>query len=134
MSYISQETKKEISTNLKTILAKYKIKASLAVEHHSLVSLNIYSSPIDFIGNYNKVAGQRYANQHFEPVKDYFTVNHFWYKEQFDGIALECLTEIINVLNRKNGVFVEDSDYGIVPDYYIHVNIGKWNKPYLLRQ
>lgn len=132
MPYASKELKKEIQTKLKPILGKYKIKASLAVRNHTSLVLNIYSSPIDFIGNYNKVAGRRYADQHFEPVKNYFTVNHFWYFEQFDGIALECLTEIINILNEKNGVEWEDGDYGTVPHYYLSVNIGRWDKPYLL--
>lgn len=132
MPYISQDEKKTIHNELKPILAYYKVKASIGIEHYSTLRLNIYSSPIDFLGNYNKVAGGRYADDRFQPVTQNMDVNHFWYKEHFDGIALEFLSKIIPIMNQNNGVEVEDSDYGTVPHYYLDINIGQWNKPYQL--
>lgn len=127
---MSQEHKKEIQMKLKPILEKYQVKASLGVKHYSTIVLNIYSSPIDFIGNYNKVTSEQHR-QNFEPG-DHMDVNHFYYKEQFTGKALEFLTEVMTVLNDKQGVEVEDGDYGTVPNYYTDINIGKWDKPYVL--
>jgi hypothetical protein len=31
-------------------------------------------------------------------------------------------------MNFKNGVLVEDQDYGTVPRYYIHLSIGSYKK------
>lgn len=133
MPYISQQQKKEIQAKLKPIFKEYGIKATLGIHNHSTIVVNIWSSPIDFIGNYNRVIEKLYCyTTDYQPRINYLDVNHFWYHKHFDGEALECLIKIINVLNEKNGVEVEDGDYGIIPYFYIDINIGQWNKSYKL--
>ena len=133
MAYMSQEKKKEIAASLKPILKKYQVKGTLSVEHHSTLHLTITESPIDFIGNYNKLSENRSPNaidRHIE--KDNLDINPYWYHEHFDGKALEFLKEIIPIMNNGNHNNSDiQSDYFDV-GWYISVEIGKWNKPYKL--
>lgn len=129
MAYMSQENKKSIAASVKPILKKYGIKGSFGVHNHSTLVLNITEGPIDFINNVNGLARK---DQFFVPAKDYTSVNPYWYKEQFSGKALAFLNEVMPLLNKGNH---DNSD--IQTDYfdvgwYIDVNIGKWNKPYVL--
>jgi hypothetical protein len=60
-------------------------------------------------------------------------VNPYWFHEHFSGVAKKALGEIFK------GMF--DADYYDNSDaqtdyfdtaYYVDVNIGKWNKPYVV--
>ena len=137
MAYMSQERKAKIAPVVKAILKKYNVKGSLSVRNHMTLCLTIKSGAIDFIGNYNSfnVDNPRYASYGgFRPAVDYLDVNPFWYHEHFDGVARNFLREIIHAMNDGNH---DNSD--IQTDYfdvgwYIDVNIGRWNKPYVLEK
>ncbi len=135
MAYMSQEKKAKIAPVVKAILKKYNVKGSLSVRNHMTLCLNIKSGAIDFIGNYNtvNVDDPRYANYGgFRPAVDYIDVNPFWYQDHFDGVAKKFLKEILTAMNDGNH---DNSD--IQTDYfdvgwYVDVNVGRWNKPYVL--
>jgi hypothetical protein len=105
----------------------------MSVHNHSTLDLNVKSGPIDFIGNFNSVVQVRPGGfRTGSPAKEYLQVNEFWFHEHFDGTAKEFLTEVLAALNDGNH---DNSD--IQTDYfdvgwYAHVNIGKWNKPYMV--
>lgn len=120
MAYMNQEKKAKIAANLKPILKKFGIKASLSVHNHSSIVLNIKSGPIDFnkdFGNDDKFGIQ---------------VNPYWYKDHFVGASKQALSEIIPVMYSADYYDNSDAqtDY-FDTAYYVHVNIGKWNKPYV---
>ncbi len=126
MAYVSQDLKAKLAPNIKVICKKYGIKASLAVRNHSTLVLNVKSGPIDFCGNFRKVTGK---DCYKEGVVD---VNPYWYQDHFDGKAKAFLSEVIPAMKVGNH---DNSD--IQTDYfdvgwYIDVNIGKWNKPYIV--
>jgi hypothetical protein len=135
MAYMSQEKKSKIAPKVKKVLQKYGVKGTLAVNNHSTLVLNIKSGKIDFIGNINEVCGKKHyqVSNGFRPItQGYADVNPYWYKDHFDGKALAFLKELIPAMNDGNH---DNSDAQI--DYfdvgwYIRVNIGKWNKPYIL--
>ncbi len=128
MAYITQQMKAEIAPAIKAICKKYDIKASLAIKHHSALDLNISAGSIDFIGNYNNVV----ANGRKETIdREYMQVNQYHLDSSFTGRALAFLKEVnvaLNVLNHDNSDIM--SDYFDV-GYYVHINIGKWDKPYI---
>ena len=134
MAYFNQERKTERAPAIKAILKKYNVKGSLAVRNHSTFVLNVKSGSIDFIGNSNKViAAQPGGFRNGSPSKTYMDVNPYWYQEHFDGVALDCLKEIFEVMYGSD--YFDESD--IQSDYfncshYVDVNIGSWNKPYIL--
>jgi hypothetical protein len=139
MAYFNQERKKERAPAIKAILKKYNVKGSLAVRNHSTFVLNIKSGSIDFIENFistdaklihgGKMTPDRIAYVRKEQCLD---VNPYWYKEHFSGTALNFLKEVFTAMNKGNHDNSDiQSDYFDV-GWYVDVNIGSWNKPYVL--
>lgn len=129
MAYMSQERKKAIVAKCKPILKKYGVKATFSTDRSSL-NCNIKSSKIDFIGEYNS---ERESNPSYRPTT-YMDINVYHYRSHFTGKALEFLEELIPAMNEGNH---DNSD--IQTDYfdvgwYVHVKIGKWDKPYILEK
>lgn len=137
MAYVSQELKAKLAPAIKAVCKKYGIKATLAVQHHSTLALNIKSGGIDFIGNSNRVCGSSHyqVSRGFKPnTSGYCNVNHYWYKDHYDGVALKFLKEVISAMNNGNHDNSHiQSDYFDV-GWYININIGSWNKPYILNK
>lgn len=136
MAYMNQERKANMSPAIKAALKKYNVKGSIAVRHHSTLVLNIKSGAIDFISNYNTVVGNssRFLAQpdSFRKAENSLDVNPYWFKEQFDGTALDCLTEIMLAMQAGNHDRSDiQTDYFDV-GWYVDVNIGQWDKPYIL--
>jgi len=114
MAYISQENKKVIAANIKPILKKYGIKATLSIHNHSTIHLNVKSGKIDFGAKDREVSEYHMA-------------------KNYSGVALEFLNEA-NAALRSAGWY-DKSD--IMTDYfntayYYYIKIGKYNKPYIL--
>jgi hypothetical protein len=132
---MSQENKAKIAPVVKAICKKFGVKASLAVRNHSTLALNIKSGSIDFIGNFNKtVENQPGGFRNGSAAVDSLQVNPYWFHEHFDGVAKEFLTEVLSAMNTGNW---DESDSQV--DYfnvgwYVDVNIGGWNKPYIVTQ
>lgn len=127
MAYMSQERKAQLAPAIKAACAKYGVKATIAVRHHSTLVINIKQGKLDFIGNYNSIQrpGDRMA-------KDHIDVNPYWYQDYFDGRCKAFLAELFAACNNGNH---DNSD--AMTDYfdvgwYVDVNIGNWNKPYAL--
>jgi hypothetical protein len=139
MAYMSQEKKSSIAPKVKAILKKYNVKGSLAVRHHSSLVLNIKSGSIDFVENFietdSKVMhGRKMAQDQIDYIRknQSVDVNPYWYHEHFSGVAKEFLAEVLNAMNDGNWDKSDiQTDYFNV-GWYVDVNIGKWNKPYVL--
>tara|TARA_A100001391_G_scaffold190994_1_gene164047 strand:+ start:343 stop:687 length:345 start_codon:yes stop_codon:yes gene_type:complete len=113
MAYMNQEKKKKLAPKIKEILKKYNMKGTLSVDNYSTLNLNLKSGSIDFGTD---------------------RINEYWYKDHFadNPEALAFLSEVIPAMNVGNH---DNSD--IMTDYfdvgwYISVNLGKWDKPYIL--
>lgn len=134
MAYVSQDLKQSLAPAIKAICKKFGIKATLAVQNHSTLVLNIKSGKIDFIGNYNSMISTRYpsGNHLAQPAKDTIRVNHYWIDSCYSGKAKDFLNAVyaaMNVGNHNNSDAMTDYfDVG----WYVEINVGKWNKPYVL--
>ena len=135
MAYVSQELKSKLVPNIKAICKKYGVQASVSVDHHSTLCLNIKSAKIDFIGSMHEVVQRnphRITNGFVSKSIDHISVNTFHYKNHFDGKALEFLDEIVPALQGPD--FFDETN--ISTDYfhcshYIEINVGKWDKPFV---
>ena len=116
MAYVSQTDKKELSVGIKKVLKKYNMKASIAVNNHSSLVVNIQSGPIQF--DYTHGDG-------------YTQVNPYWIHEHYEGVAKEFLTEL---LVEMKGTKYYNNDNAMVDyfdrSHYCDINVGQWNKPY----
>ena len=133
MAYMNQERKAILVVAAKKVLKKYGVKATFSTERGS-IHCNIKSGPIDFISNHNTLmvnqANMRGASWHFNKAEGYMQVNPYHYQNHFTGKAKSFMHELHQALNTGNH---DNSD--IQTDYfdvgwYVHVNVGKWNKPY----
>lgn len=136
MAYMNQEKKAKISAALKPILKKYGVKGSLSVRNHSSIVLTLKSGPIDFIANSNRVCGESHyqVSRGFKPnTYGYSDVNPYWYQEHYDGVAKDFLDEAFTALKSAGWYDKSDiqSDY-FNTAYYYDINIGKWNKDYVV--
>jgi len=121
MAYVSQELKAKIAPQVKAILKKYKVKGSLAVNHHSTLVLNIREGALDMYKDYAKSE---------DAAKFGIQVNPYWYQDHFSGKTKAFLSEVIPAMNAGNWDKSDiQSDYFNV-GWYVSVNIGQWNKPY----
>ena len=137
MAYMSQERKAKLAPAIKAVLKKYGVKASIAVNNHSTLVVNIKSGKIDFIENFiqtdaNVMHGRKMSQDQIDYIRknQSLDVNPYWYKEHFSGQALAFLSQVIALMNKGNH---DNSD--VQTDYfdvgwYVDVNIGRWNKPY----
>ena len=122
MAYVSQKDKAELAPGIKAVLKKYKMKASIAVRHHSTLVVNIKSGAIDFSGNYTH-------------GDNYIQVNEYWIDDHYanNTVAKNFLNELLAAM--KGPKYFNDDD--IQSDYfsrshYTDINVGNWNKPYEL--
>ena len=113
MPYISADEVKEIRKEIKKTFPEFKF--SITKKHSSSVCITLLKGPVDF--------GTEQAD-----------VNHFYVDEYWDGRPQEILSKIVDIAKRKQKETVYDMDYGSVPNYYVNISIGKWNRPYKLTQ
>ncbi len=115
MPYITKEEVKEIRNNLKKALPEFKL--SVTMRHHSVVCVSLMKGPA--IEGINK---------------EYESINQFWYEKTFKDHpkTVELFKTIMNTINdsKSQKEVTYDGDYGSVPNFYIDINVGKWDKPY----
>ena len=135
MAYVSQELKSKLSPAIKAVCKKYGVKASIAVRNHMTLALNVKSGKIDFIGNSNRVCGADFyqVSRGFTPnTSGYDQVNPYHFQSHYDGDAKAFLSEVLAVMNDGNWDKSDiQTDYFNV-GWYVDVNIGSWNKPYIV--
>lgn len=133
MAYMNQELKAKLAPAIKAILKRYNVKGTLATDRNTL-TLNIKSGTLDFIGDFNSTI-QNDINMYgrgFTSADSYIQVNTYHYRSHFSDKAirkfLDEITAAMNVGNHDNS----DSqiDYFDV-GWYVDINVGKWNKPYI---
>ena len=132
MAYMNQEEKTALAPNIKAVLKKYGVKGSIAVRNFSTLIVNIKSGGIDFIGNYNETCLARTGDRFTRNEDQYIDVNPYWYTEHFSGKALSFLKELFTAMNAGNhnrsDVQTDYFDIG----WYVDVNVGSCNKPYVI--
>ena len=123
MPYITKDQVSQKRKELKAALPDYKL--SITTEHYSGIKVAIMAGPTDFGTEYSQL----------NPNMDYRTETWNRYTEEYDtnpGIQ-DVLDIIMPILNEGKGASYEDGDYGMIPDYYTWVHIGKWDKAYEIK-
>ncbi len=138
MDYVSQERKQSLAPAIKAVLKKYGVKGSLSIRTHSSLVLTIKSGKIDFVENFietdSKVLhGRKMSQDQIDHIRknQSVDVNPYWYHEHFSGKAKDFLKEVLAAMNKGNhnnsDAMTDYFDVG----WYVDVNIGRWNQPYV---
>ena len=116
MPYISKERVAQIRNELKEAFPDYIF--SVTTDHGSGVNVLIMAAPVDFT----------------DDGKKEYTINHYWYKDHFakKPALVKKFDKIMSIVNKGNGILVVDGDYGAVPNFYVHLGVGRWDKPFRL--
>lgn len=133
MAYVSQEMKAKIAPAVRELCKRYGVKGTLSVRNHMTLTLTISSGRLDFFENYNRVSKPSVPDHMWRECHDYMQVNTYWCHDHYDGACKDFLVEAVAALRGPD--FYDNSD--IQTDYfdvshYIAINIGKWDKPYML--
>ena len=122
MAFISQKEKKELSVGIKQVLKKYGMKGTIGVNHHSRLVVNVQSGVLDFTG-------------HFTHGDGYIQVNEYHIDNHYSGVIKNFLNELLKAMKGTKWYNNSDAmvDYFDIA-YYTDINIGKWNKPYVLKE
>lgn len=121
MPYIPTETVKEKRQELRKMFPDYKL--SVVCDNYSSIDVSIMSGPIDI------------QFRESDCMDRYEQVNHFHIESRYEDQPelKKVLLKIKDVIGKEQRELVYDGDYGSVPTYYIHINIGKWDRPYVYK-
>lgn len=88
-------------------------KISVRKQHGHAVAIAIMQGPVDFGTTYEQV-NQFYIPEHWGEKPD----------------ACHCLMMINEIATANQRTVTVCHDYGAIPNYYVSISIGKWDKPY----
>ncbi len=131
MAYMSQEKKKMLAPQIKAVLKKYGVKATISVSHHSTLVVTLREGPFDIIAEYNKIAEEKgkYA------ASWYMDVNPYWIDDNHAGEIRDFLNELKDAMNGKGAEVKNHNNSNPMTDYfdvgwYIRISVGRYDKPY----
>ena len=110
MPFITKEQVSKIRKELNSTF--HNLKFSVVRRDYMCVDIAIMSGDVDF-----------HANNDLNRVDKSVL-------QQYPELA-EILSKVEKIANDGNGVEVVDGDYGTVPNYYVRVEVGRWDKPYV---
>jgi hypothetical protein len=133
MAYVSQDQKKALAPGIKAVLAKYGMKGTVAVRHHSTLVVNVIEGPLDLIVNANAKSEERCEPGERRVVqKDYMRVNNYHARDQFSDDCRAFVLELLEACNVGNWNKSDlQTDYHNV-GWYVDINIGRYDRPYSL--
>lgn len=136
MAYVNQSVIDDVRAELKALNKKYGMKATASGKGTPSLTITISSGPLDFLNQIKSYyAGRQYLNSgaYVADLKELRGAGFGRYhdEDKYTGKEQEYLKEIKRIVYRHHW---DDSD--VMTDYfscayYIHVQFGKWNKPYI---
>lgn len=139
MAYVSQARKKALVANCKKVLAKYGMKATFSVRHKSTLVCTLREGGIDFVANFKerKNVALYPRDVYGDTLHNGGDINTYWLEDNWNDPALSFLKELKDAMNGR-GTDDENFDKSNIHiDYfhvgwYIDINIGVYDKPYVL--
>lgn len=136
MAWVQKDTVTKVREALKALNKEYDMKTSVSGSNSSSLNVRIISGKIDLIQNYIDTVGAANVMRDYEEVVKYMQrnrhiqVNHYWLDTSYSGKALEYLEKVKAIMSvdhwDKSDI---QSDYFHCA-YYMHINIGAWDKPF----
>lgn len=141
MSYMNQDKKKALAPQIKAVLAKYGVKGTIAVRHHSSLVVNLKEGVLDFIGqaNADNKAAAEWRGQEPHVIKDNYQANPYFAHESGDEKIASFFSELVDAMNGKGSSIANHNNSDVQSDYfdvgwYLSINVGDWDKPYIFKK
>lgn len=116
---ISKDRVKEIRQQLKQEFPQ--ITFSVTRRDSNLITVAILKAPINFL------KGRERESRGYEQVNNYYIKDNYSDNPE----ARDVLLRINDIVSRDQREITYDGDYGSVPNYYVHIEIGKWDRPFI---
>ena len=133
MAYCSQQKKKELAPNILSVMKRYGVKGTIAVRNNMTLVVNIKSGKLDITSNWFETIknNREYTYQESDKPKS-LQVNTYHIDSQYSGIVKDFLNELVAAMKGKDWYNNSDimTDY-FDTAYYLDINIGQWNMPYM---
>lgn len=118
MAYVTQVMKKELAPEIKRVLNKYGMKATLGVINHSTLCVRIKKGKLDLVND-------------SADGKLHYQINTYWTDRHFKGQSKQFFSELIAAM--KGNKWYDNSD--AMTDYfdtayYLSIEAGDWRDPY----
>jgi len=117
MAYISKEEVANRRKAIKSALPGF--KCSVTRDGSNCIRVAILEGPVQLL--------------HPDEIgRGHCGVNPYYYRENFAAMpeALAVLDQVMSIATVGKRVQYVDSDYGSIPNFYVDVQIGKWDQPY----
>lgn len=141
MAYMSQDKKKSMSPNIKSVLKKYGMKGSIAVCNHSTLVVNLKEGALDLIAAANKyndkVCEWRGWARHV--IGGNFQVNPYHEVAHMEEIGETKIAsfydELLAAMHGVGSKYSNHDNSDIQTDYfdvgwYVDINVGSYKKNY----
>jgi hypothetical protein len=123
---MNQEKKAKIAALLKEVMPKG-YKYSLSVDNYTTIILTIAAAPIDLVKIAVEKAGYHALDGHVQ-LNSHHLAKHFEKTEVADLFKkIEAAMYGADYHDNSN-IMIDYHDTA----YYVNVNLGKWNKPFLV--
>lgn len=114
MAYIDSNTVKEMRNAIKKAYPAFEF--SVTTKNSMKVQVCILQGPVDFKEVVTPI------NAHFNRTENCARAKKM----------IADIKEIIDIIEPGKEVSF-DGDYGSIPSYYVDVQVGKWDKPYIFK-
>ena len=115
MPYITSEKVAEKRKEIKKAFPNWKF--SITRKHHSTLKVVILEADIKLTEEKN------------------ISVNHYYVAEHYahNTEVRDALQSILDIMMRGKEIVSVDGDYGNIPNYYVDLDIGEWDKPFVFK-
>ena len=118
MPYLSTEDVKAKRKELRTAFPDFKLSVTKNNAHSGIV-VTFLEGPISMLR---------------DPSRGYEPVNHLWIDSHYeDKLVAEVLKKAAEIASRGKRIVNHDSDYGSIPNFYTELAVGRYDKPYVVR-
>jgi len=115
MPYVSNETVSSVRQALKAEFPN--VKFSVRKQHHTSIDVAVMSGPFAF--------------ESLEYAAPGYQINHF-HPHLYEGwVESEFIQRLVEIVRSSQRVTHYDYDYGNIPNHYVSISIGRWDRPYV---